>query len=159
SLADPGCPACRARDAAVRHWFFIYQHESNGEWAVKERMARSFGMCAPHTRRLLGLGPATSWLAKGLFATVSTAGVRALDGAEPNSPAACPPCASGAAAETRRMDHLAMALSEAASGGDSEAATYYRAGDGLCLPHARGFAVRAADAGHRAAIAPVMGQA
>lgn len=147
TLSDSGCAPCRARENAVRRWFWTYENDTAGTLTMRLTMERSLGMCAAHTRRLLGLGPPTSWLATALFADVAHAGLRALtSGTQTSEP--CPPCRIGADAATDVLARLTGALADPA--GEPDVATYFRESDGLCLAHTRralrgsGRAVRAA---------------
>ena len=134
SLSDAGCPACRARERAVRRWFRTYEHDTNGDITVRLRMERSLGLCAPHNRQLLSLGAASSWLAKTLYADVAHAGLRLLGGTDAPSGEPCPPCRVGAEAAEGFLDTLA-AVAGVPHHRD-EVATFYRESEGVCLPHA-----------------------
>lgn len=128
-LGGEGCPVCRVAEDAVRRWFHTYENESRSDPRMRERIERSFGFCATHTRHLLDLGASSSWLARWVFADVARAGTAALRVATVPTPEACPACEVAARAVTDTLGTLAVGLV------DDEARSLLDAGDGLCVTH------------------------
>lgn len=128
-LGGEGCPVCRTAQDAVRRWFFTYENDSRADPQMRERIERSFGFCATHTRHLLDLGASSSWLARWVFADVARAGTSALEMSSPPTPAPCPTCEVAATAVTDTLGTLAVGLV------DDEARSLLEAGDGLCVTH------------------------
>ncbi len=113
----------------MRRWFFAYENDTRVDLAMRERLERSFGFCAPHTRRLLDLGASTSWLARWVFADVARAGARALAAPSPVTPGPCPACQAAARTEADVLGTLRAGLV------DAEVRRLMDAGDALCLTH------------------------
>lgn len=136
------CVACAAADEETRRWFFFFETETNHDPAVRNRIRAARGLCAPHTRRLLGSTSAAAWLARGVFADLLgdaargwPQGGRDAGRAGRRQPAGCPVCRSVADRVGDTLGVLAAALADERS----RTAEAYRAGPGLCLPHARSF--------------------
>ena len=131
ALGGADCAVCRAANAEVKRWFFMYENETRADFELRERLDRSLGFCAAHTRHLLDSGPATSWLARWLFSEVARAAVLAVDegprfkGLEP-----CPACLAVERAEQDTLGLLAHALH------DHDIAQLFEAGDAVCVEHA-----------------------
>lgn len=148
-----GCVACAVADEETRRWFFFFETETNHDPDVRGRIRVARGLCAPHTRRLLGSTSAAAWLARGVFADLLgdaargwPQGGRAAGGgprrAGRRGPADCPVCRSVA----DRVRDILNVLSAALGDGSSPTVGAYRAGSGLCLPHARRFLTGAGSA-------------
>ncbi len=142
ALGGEGCPVCRTAQQSARRWFFAYENDTRADPAIRERLERSFGFCAAHTRHLLDLGASASWVSRWVFADVARAGSRALAGTPPVTPAGCPTCESSSRAVSDALAELAVGLA------DPEARQLLEAGDGLCVAHGRAVLERAgSDAG------------
>lgn len=151
TLSDSGCAPCRAREDAVRRWFWTYRNDTAGDLTMRLMMERSLGLCPAHTRRLLGLGAPSSWLATGLFADVTHAGLRAIAaGTRETEP--CPPCRIGDDAADVLLSRLTGALDRPAE--EPDVALYFGESDGLCRAHA----ARALRASGRTTAAAVLGR-
>jgi hypothetical protein len=144
TLGGEGCPVCRTSEHAVRRWFFAYENDTRVDPDMRDRLERSVGFCAPHTRHLLDMGASVSWLARWVFADVARAGGRALTAERPAVVGACPACEASARATSDALATLAVGLA------DPEARQLLEAGDGLCLSHGLDVAARGG---------PVIGQA
>lgn len=130
-LTEDACPVCAREEDAVRAWFFSYENETNADPEMKETLAGSLGLCAPHTRRLLDLRTSASWLATSLFDDVAHAGLRRLDGTARGPVAPCPPCLAAERGGNAVRGSLQRTLPVSASLRDA-----YAAGRGVCLGHA-----------------------
>ncbi|MGW5362123.1 hypothetical protein [Actinopolymorpha pittospori] len=131
ALGGEGCAVCRIRLDTGKRWFFSYENDSRVDLGLRERLERSFGFCAPHTRQLLDSGAATSWLARWVFADVARSAVRALAAPAPPVPGACPACEATEQGERDAVVTLATGLNE------PEVRELLLAGDGFCLTHGR----------------------
>ncbi|MEQ4207202.1 hypothetical protein [Actinopolymorpha sp. B9G3] len=147
ALGGEGCPVCRSTEQSVRRWFFAYENDTRVDPDMRERLERSGGFCAPHTRHLLDMGASVSWLARWVFADVARAGGNALAAERPPSVGACPACEAAARATSDALATLAVGLV------DPEARQLLEAGDGLCLTHGLAVAERGAPMIGRAIVA------
>jgi hypothetical protein len=142
-LTRPGCPACRyVAEASDRYhaWFAL---EAHADPVMITRLCASLGMCARHTRGLMGQPGAAPRLTAVYRYLIQSAGEQL---AEPGGRrlAACPACEHDQDATGRVLDTL---LGELPDAGVRE--RYLELG-GLCWPHVRA----AADVrGHRRAVA------
>lgn len=137
----PACPACRVADEEVRRWFFFYETETNADESVKDRLVAAGGLCSNHTRRLLDHGPATSWLATGLFdLLLRDARDRPRGVTAARRTTRCPVCET---VDARVRDLFVMLVAALDHPRDVAAAAQiadaYRAGAGMCVPHAQVF--------------------
>lgn len=132
-LTEDACPVCARVEESVRSWFFTYENETNADPDMKQTLAASLGLCAPHTRRLLDLRMSASWLATGMFGEVAHAGLRRLDGSVRGAVAACPPCVAAERGVTGMTGSLQRTLRASAALRET-----YAAGRGVCLAHAPG---------------------
>jgi hypothetical protein len=130
-LTAPGCPACRYTAESSDTYLSWFALEGHGDPDVLQGLGASRGMCARHTRRLIGQPGAASRLTAVYRYVV--AAVTRDPGADP---AGCPACDQEAAAEDRVLGTL---LDDLAGGDRSE----YKTHGGLCLPHLRRTARRA----------------
>lgn len=121
------CAVCRAMNDEVKRWFFMYENETRADFELRERLDRSLGFCAPHTRHLLDSGPATSWLARWLFSEVARAAVLAVGEGGDLEP--CPACLAVQRTEHDLLGLLAHALS------DPDVARLFESGDAVCVRH------------------------
>jgi hypothetical protein len=136
ALGGEGCPVCRGTEQSVRRWFFAYENDTRVDPDMRERLERSGGFCAPHTRHLLDMGGSVSWLARWVFADVARAGGKALAAERPQAVGACPACEAAGRATSDLLATLAVGL------GEPEARDLLEAGDGLCLTHGLAVAAR-----------------
>jgi hypothetical protein len=114
---------------------------------MRERLERSGGFCAPHTRHLLDMGASVSWLARWVFADVARAGGPALTTERPADITPCPACEAVARAASDTLGTLAVGLA------DPDARQLLEAGDGLCLVHGLDVAARGGPVIGRAVVA------
>jgi hypothetical protein len=142
-LTRPGCPACRyVAEAGDRYlaWFAL---EAHADPVMITRLCASLGMCARHTRGLMGQPGAAPRLTA-VYRYLLQAAREQLAGPGRGRLAACPACEHDQDAAGRALDTLLGELSET---GVRE--RYLELG-GLCWPHVRAAAgVR----GHRRAAA------
>ena len=141
-LTRPGCPVCRyAAEASDRYlaWFAL---EAHADPVTITRLCASLGMCAGHTRLLMGQPGAAARLTA-VYRYVLQAAREQL-ARRGRRLATCPACEHDAATGGRALEMLLDGMSEA---GIRE--RYLELG-GLCVPHVRAAAgVR----GHRRAVA------
>ena len=140
-LTAPGCPVCHyAVEASDRYlgWFAL---EGHSEPTAITALCASLGMCAPHTRRLMGQPGAAVRLTAVYRYVVTAARDRVADSPGPVVP--CPACVHDGAAADRALDTLLDGL---ASG---EAMDRCRELGGACIPHLQAAAGR----GQRRAVA------
>ncbi|MBM7789022.1 hypothetical protein [Tenggerimyces flavus] len=124
------CAVCRAMNDEVKRWFFMYENETRADFELRERLDRSLGFCAAHTRHLLDSGPATSWLARWLFSEVARAAVLAVaEGAQYGDFEPCPACLAVQRTEHDLLGLLANALH------DPDVARLFESGDAVCVRH------------------------
>jgi hypothetical protein len=126
-LTAPGCPVCRyAAEAGDRYlgWFALEGHAQPGTLAT---LGGSLGMCAAHSRRLMGQPGAAVRLTV-VYRHVVTAARERLVG-RIASVAACPACEHDNAAAGRALETLLDGLD------DSSAAERCRGLGGVCVPH------------------------
>jgi hypothetical protein len=134
-LAEPACPACRARAEAERLFLFWFIHESHTEPSTLAAVSRSRGFCPQHTRRLISEMP-TGTVPTVVYAQVLR-DVRATFG-DHRAPDRCPVCAAG---DTGVRGVVSTLLDGLDSPG---AARRYHEHGGLCERHARS-AIREAE--------------
>ena len=147
-LTRPGCPVCRhAAEASDRHlaWFAL---EAHADPVTITRLCASLGMCARHTRRLIGQPGAAARLTV-IYRYLLQDAREQLAG-QRRRLATCPACQYDEAAAGRALDTLLDGLSET---GVWE--RYLELG-GMCWPHVR---AAASVRGHRRAVAWVVGTA
>ena len=141
-LTRPGCPVCRyAAEASERYlaWFAL---EAHADPVTITRLCASLGICARHTRRLMGQPGAAPRLTAVYRYVLQTAREQ-LTG-RGRRLATCPACEHDEAAAGRALEALLDGLSETA------VQERYLVLGGLCVPHLRGAAsVR----GHRLTVA------
>lgn len=124
-LATRGCPACRYTAESSDTYLSWFALEGHADPDVLQSLRASRGMCARHTRRLIGQPGAASRLTAVYRYVV--AAVTRDPGADP---AGCPACDQESAAEDRVLGTLLDDL----AGMDR---TEYKTHGGLCLPHLR----------------------
>ncbi len=133
-LTAPGCPVCRyAGEASDRYlgWFALAAHAEAG---TITRLCAALGMCAWHTRGLMGQpGAATRLTAVNRY-VVAAARDRLAGRAGPL--AACPACEHDGSAADRALDTLLEGLADAA------VRDRCRELGGLCVPHLRAATAR-----------------
>lgn len=131
AVGGADCAVCRAMNDEVKRWFFMYENETRADFELRERLDRSLGFCAAHTRHLLDSGPATSWLARWLFSEVARAAVGAVaEGGQFGGFEPCPACLAVRRAENDLLSLLAHALR------DPDVARLFESGDAVCVRHA-----------------------
>ncbi len=126
-LTAPGCPVCRyAGEASDRYfgWFALEGHAQPGMIAT---LAGSLGMCAAHSRRLIGQPGAAVRLTAVYRYVVTAARDRLAGSTAPVAP--CPACEHDDAAAGRALETLVDGLD------DGSVADRCRDLGGLCLPH------------------------
>jgi len=144
-LTRPGCPACRyAAEASDRYlaWFAL---EGHADPVTITRLCASLGMCAPHTRQLMGQPGAAARLTA-VYRYLLQAAREQLGRPGRHRLADCPACEHDQAAAGRALDTLLDGLPET---GVWE--RYVQVG-GLCWPHVR---AAASLRGHRHALARI----
>jgi hypothetical protein len=137
-LTAPGCPVCRyAGEAGDRYlaWFAL---EAHADAVTITRLCSSLGMCARHTRALMGQPGAASRLTAVYRYVVEAARDRLTGRA--TFIAACPACEHDDGAVGRALDTLLEGLA------DDPVRERYRQLGGLCIPHLGSVPVRG---GHR----------
>jgi hypothetical protein len=133
-LTAPGCPVCRyAAEASDRYlgWFAL---EAHAEAATITRLCAALGMCARHTRALMGQPGAAIRLTAVHLYIVAAARDRLAGQATPL--AACPACEHDGQAADRAVDTLLEGLA------DAPVRDRYRELGGLCIPHLRAATAR-----------------
>jgi hypothetical protein len=148
-LTRPGCPVCHyAAETGDRYlaWFAL---EGHADPVTITRLCASLGMCARHTRGLMGQPGAATRLTA-VYRYLLQAALEPLAGRGRWRPATCPACQHDQAAAGRALDTLLDGLSEA---GVRE--RYLELG-GMCWPHVR---AAAGMRGHRRAAAWIAGAA
>ncbi len=133
-LTAQGCPACRyAGEASDRYlgWFAL---EAHAEAGTITRLSASLGMCACHTRGLMGQPGAGTRLTAVYRYVLVSARDRLAGHATPV--AACPACEHDRSATDRALDTLLEGLT------DPLVMDRCRELGGLCLPHLRVAAAR-----------------
>jgi uncharacterized Zn finger protein (UPF0148 family) len=126
-LTAPGCPVCRyAAEARDRYlgWFALEGHAQPGLLAT---LGGSLGMCAAHSRRLMGQPGAAVRLTVVYRYVVTAARERLAGGVASVAP--CPACEHDNAAAGRALETLVDGLD------DSSAAERCRDLGGVCIPH------------------------
>jgi hypothetical protein len=126
-LTAPGCPVCRyAAEARDRYlgWFALEGHAQPGMIAT---LSASLGMCAAHSRSLMGQPGAAVRLTAVYRYVVMAARDRLADGTARVAP--CPACEHDDAASTRALETLLDGLD------DTSAADRCRDLGGVCIPH------------------------
>jgi hypothetical protein len=126
-LTGPGCPVCRyAAEASDRYlgWFAL---EGHAQPETITRLCASLGMCARHTRALMGQ-PGAAIRLTAVYRYIMTAARDRLAG-RVTTLAACPACEHDGAACCRALDTLLEGLA------DGEAMGRCRELGGLCIPH------------------------
>jgi hypothetical protein len=126
-LTAPGCPVCRyAAEASDRYmgWFALEGHAQPGMIAT---LGGSLGMCAAHSRRLIGQ-PGAAIRLTAVYRYVVTAARDRLAGGTARI-AACPACEHDDGAAGRALETLLDGLD------DNSAADRCRDLGGLCIPH------------------------
>jgi hypothetical protein len=129
SLAEPGCPSCRARSRQVTRWLEAFASEHHADVGVILLLRASRGFCAPHTRQLLASSTATSLLGT-VYADVLPAAAAELATRPGAAAARCPACLQADDATDRAHAQLRADLA------DPAVRQAYRAHGGLCLPDA-----------------------
>jgi hypothetical protein len=126
-MTAPGCPVCRyAAEASDRYvgWFAL---EGHAQPAMIATLGGSLGMCAAHSRRLLGQ-PGAALRLTAVYRYVVTAARDKL-AAGTARVAACPACEHDDAASGRALETLLDGLD------DGQAADLCRDLGGVCIPH------------------------
>jgi hypothetical protein len=140
-LTRSGCPVCRyALEARDRYlsWFAL---EAHADPVTITRLCASLGMCARHTRQLMGQPGAAARLTAGYRYVLQAARKQLAE--KRSRVATCPGCEHDEAAAGRALDVLLDGLSESGIQG-----RYLDVG-GLCGPHVR---AAASMRGHRRAV-------
>jgi hypothetical protein len=150
AVARPGCPVCWEMERTSHNYLARLLREHKGSEEVWKRLRRSWGLCLPHTRRMLaaeartiaGFSTATlyRWLAEALLREAGRVGpgrhrgnrrgLRALLKLR----ADCLACEHLGDYEQAVVGGLVRTL---ASGEPATVREAYLHGDGLCLPHFR----------------------
>jgi hypothetical protein len=133
-LTAPGCPVCRyAGEASDRYlgWFALQAHAETG---TITRLRASLGMCALHTRGLMGQPGAATRLTA-IYRYVVVAARDRLAGRSA-ALAPCPACEHDGSAADRALDTLLEGLA------DAFVRDRCRQLGGLCLPHLRAATAR-----------------
>jgi len=128
-LTAAGCPVCRyAGEASDRYlgWFAL---EAHAEAGTITRLSASLGMCARHTRGLMGQPGAGTRLTAVYRYVLVSARDRLAGNATPV--AACPACEHDRSATDRALDTLLEGLT------DPLVMDRCRELGGLCVPHLR----------------------
>jgi hypothetical protein len=126
-LTAPGCPVCRyTAEAGDRYlgWFAVEGHAQPG---MLTTLGASLGMCAEHSRRLMGQPGAAVRLTAVYRYVLMAARDRLAGGTAPVEP--CPGCEHDNAASTRALETLLAGLD------DIPAAERCRDLGGVCIPH------------------------
>jgi hypothetical protein len=142
-LTGPGCPTCRYVAEASDRYLAWFAMEAHADPVMITRLCASLGMCARHTRGLIGQPGAAPRLTA-VYRYLLRAAREQLAGPGRRRLAACPACEHDQDAAGRVLDTLLGELS------DDGVRDRYLALGGLCWPHMRAAAgVR----GHRRAVA------
>jgi len=148
-LTRAGCPVCQyAAEAGDRYlgWFAL---EGHADPVMITRLCASLGMCAGHTRRLIGQPGAAARLTA-VYRYLLQAALEPLAGRVRWRLATCPACQHDEAAAGRALDTLLDGLP-----GPGVRERYLELG-GMCWPHVR---AAASVRGHRRAAAWAAGAA
>jgi hypothetical protein len=140
-LTAPGCPVCRyAGEASDRYlgWFALQAH---AEAATITRLCASLGMCARHTRALMGQ-PGSATRLTAVYQYIVAAARDRLAG-QATTLAACPACDHDDSASSRALDTLLEDLA------DPSVRDRWRELGGLCIAHLPAATAR----GHRRDVA------
>ncbi|MFI7190092.1 hypothetical protein ACIBQ0_10195 [Nocardia nova] len=100
-LSEPGCPVCRAGEAADRNWHSWYVIETHSDPDYRHRVARAGGFCAAHLRWLCLDTRAQPHLTQAFADVIDLVLAQPSDAPEPTAP--CPACVSRRDAQTQRM--------------------------------------------------------
>jgi len=164
-LTRPGCPVCRYAAEASDRYLAWFAAEAHADPVTVTRLCASLGMCACHTRLLMGQ-PGAAGRLTAVYRYLLQAARDRLAGPGRQRLAGCPACEHDDAAAGRALGTLLDGLSEA---GVRE--RYLEFG-GLCWPHVRAAAhsrghrqaaawttrvLAASTAGHRASLAVLAG--
>jgi len=142
-LTRPGCPVCRYAAEASDRYLAWFAAEAHADPVMITRLCVSLGMCARHTRLLMGQ-PGAAGRLTAVYRYLLQAAQKQLTGPGRQRLGPCPACEHDEAAAGRALDTLLDGLSEA---GVRE--RYLELG-GLCWPHVR---AAARGRGHRQAAA------
>jgi hypothetical protein len=129
-LTRPGCPACRYVAEADDRYLAWFALEAHADPVTITRLCASLGMCARHTRDLMGQPGAAPRLTA-VYRYLLQAAREQLAGPGKRRPAACPACEHDQDAAWRVLDTLLGELPDA-----GVRAQYLDLG-GLCWPHVR----------------------
>jgi len=139
-LTAPGCPVCRYADEASDRYLGWFALQAHAETGTITRLCASLGMCARHTRGLMGQPGAATRLTA-VYRYVVIAAKDRLAGRSA-AVAPCPACEHDGSAADRALDTLLEGLT------DPFARDRCRQLGGLCIPHLRAATAR----GHRRVI-------
>jgi hypothetical protein len=142
-LTRPGCPVCRYVTEAGDRYLAWFAMEAHADPVMITRLCASLGMCARHTRGLMGQPGAAPRLTA-VYRYLLQAAREQLAGPARRRLAACPACQHDQDAAGRVLSTL---LDELA---DAEVRARYLELGGLCWPHVR---AAAGTRGHRRAVA------
>jgi hypothetical protein len=126
-LTAPGCPVCRYADEASDRYLGWFALEGHAQPDTITTLCGSLGMCARHTRRLMGQ-PGSAIRLTAVYRYVLTAARDRLANGGPRV-RSCPGCEHDDAAARRALDTLLDGL--------ADGATMSRCRDlgGVCIPH------------------------
>lgn len=126
-LTGPGCPACRHAAEAADRYFGWFALEGHGDPVSLTRLCDSLGMCARHTRRLIGQPGSASRLTA-VYQYVLRTAVDRLAG-KPTPIAPCPACEHDRQVAARVLDTILDGLAE------PDVRHRYLTAGGMCVPH------------------------
>ena len=126
-LAGPGCPVCRYLAEATDRYLSWFALEGHADPAMIACMSSSLGMCARHTRGLMGQPGAAARLTAVYQHVLTAARDRLASGTGPVR--GCPACEYDLAAASRALATLLDGLR------DIETMSRYRDLGGMCIAH------------------------
>jgi hypothetical protein len=133
-LTAPGCPVCRYGGEARERYLGWFALEAHAEAGTITRLRASLGMCARHTRALIGQ-PGSPTRLTAVYQYILAAARDRLAG-QATAVAACPACDHDGAASRRALETLLEDLA------DPFVRDRCRELGGLCIPHLRAATAR-----------------
>jgi hypothetical protein len=126
-LTGPGCPVCRYTSEASDRYLGWFALEGHAQPETITTLCGSLGMCADHTRRIMGQPGASIRLTAVYRYVMSAARDRMAGSSAPV--AACPACLHDDAAAGRALETLLDGLA------DGDVMRRCRDLGGVCIPH------------------------
>lgn len=135
-LTGPGCPVCRYAGESADRYLAWFAFEAHADAATVTRLCSSLGMCARHTRGLMGQ-PGAARRLTAVYRYLLRAAEERLSG-HAGQLAGCPACEHDERTAGSALETLIEGLADDGSVRDR----YLQLG-GLCVPHLRSASARA----------------